>query len=333
MISFEDNIGRNRFFSIVSVLLFLCASGCKNNLSVFDARSTAVASASNNTGKIGGVVTEDQGDLQYLIFKQTNVPYDQIDSNAQEIADMYGPNDPNQKRLWGIGIWGINPLRQSPEEMQRLVNKAFDLAERLKAPIHFDIFFGQESFFTAYGQGSPVQWWNDPEMCEWSKLPGPGESPRCVPEWFNWGTWMQSPGLPALQSPKFRTFLIKQIREGFIAPFTIRYQGLKEKNLEYLFAGVALGGETGYFNHVDPNIPPSDRGIHGYASLHWAANLNPALLGGKEPFLLASNAREMMYWLNVTVVADWLRYITRFMMDETGLPRYKLYTHTVPGKP
>jgi hypothetical protein len=332
MSSLNGNKKRKIFLTIVAIFLFVCASGCKNNLSVFNARSGASVSNSHNTGKIGGGVTLDQGDLQYLIFKQTNVPYDQIDSNAQEIADMYGPNDPNQKRLWGIGIWGVNPLRQSPQEMQALVNKAFDLAERLKAPVHFDIFFGQESFFTAYGQGSPVQWWNDPEMCEWSKLPGPGESPRCVPEWFNWGTWMQSPGLPALQSPKFRSFLIKQIREGFIAPFTIRYQGLKEKNLEYLFAGVALGGETGYFNHVDPNIPPSDRGIHGYASLHWAANLNPALLGGKEPSLLASNAREMMWFLNVTIVADFLRYITRFMMDETGLPRYKLYTHTVPGE-
>ena len=321
-------------FPIMTTLLGLLV-GCTSPI---DDGRTVVTNASESSSvseESGMSLTTDQGDVQYVIYKLTHPgsptpsqAFAEVNAYADEIMKMNGPNDRRRKRAWGMGMWGINPLRQSPAEMAAVVNAGFDLAERLNVPVHFDIFVGAEEFFEAFGTGNQVAWWNDTDMCEWSQL----NTPRCTPNWFDWGTLVASKAKPACGSPKFRAFLQQQLRAGVFPTLAARYQRLKDNYNEYLFAGLALGGETQFDDQSSPRIPRSDWGVMGYNTLRYIVNLTPAMLGGRSVSDLVARPNELMAFLNVTAMNDFLRFFGKFIAEETGLPRYKLFTHIVAAE-
>ena len=321
-------IGTVLSLGLVSVLSDGCTSALK------EGRTSGKESSEKRAEQESGFsLTTDSGDVQYVIFKLTHTQsFAELNAWANQIYQVYGPNDRRRKRAWGIGVWGINPLRQSPAEMTNVINQGFDLAERLNVPVHFDILVGVEGFFTDYGSGNQVRWWDDTDMCEWSKL----NTPRCTPGWFDWGQVIDSnkPPMakPALGSPKFRAFLQQQLRAGVFPALAERYQRLKSNYNEYLFAGLALGGETQFDDQTNPRFPVSDWGIMGYNTLRYVANTTPAMLGGRSVADLVAHPTELKAFLNIAAVNDWMRFFSKFVAEESGLPRYKLFTHIVAAE-
>lgn len=266
--------------------------------------------------------------MQYLVMTLNNIPPQDFVARGREVVEFFDTKGSvASKRLLAIGIFGPNPLRESTTELATVIEKGFDMAETLDVPVKFRL----DDTIGIFPGSLEYAWWADPTMCESNQLPRPGEvAGPCRPQYFNWGSWLAAPGRPAYASPAWRSFLAKQIREGIFPSLKGRLQRLHDSGRTHLFAGFAIGTETGFHKIEAPEVPAAYRGILGMNSLHWMANTRPDLLGGRSPSALLADPNALLDVLNVALTWDYANFIGRLFSEEGGVPRHLLATHMVP---
>lgn len=296
-------------------------------------------------------VYEDTRDDKYIVMVFTNTHYEEVPSYAAEMRVLLGENDPNSDRMYAAGFIGPMLLTQSIEQMQAEVNTAFDMAERFNIPVYFQL-DDVNNYTTLFGGDAEVKYWEDPSMCEWIAFPEEGEEyggqnkygelPRF---WYNWGSWRVAKAVPNFASPKLQELIVHNLKEGFLKPLTERYNKLKKENKAYLFAGCAVGWEThipdySSDNHLLnlslDNLPRDyatgvqmyewEAAQYGYGALH-ALGYDQAKLDAEAAEKGISSKQHMKNIL-YQVIHDYSELLAKTVY-ETGVPRNKIFTHTV----
>ena len=265
------------------------------------------------------------------------------------LESVLGANDLQAAHQYAYGLGEVPLLTRSTAFLRRLVDDAFDLAEREGVPLmlHLDPEYGFFADTEKDPRDAPARkYWNEPRMREWLEFPAGGTLPARIPRpWFNWGSWVSpAPALPAFGSPEFLSFARAQLRDGVALPIARRLRRLRRAHREALFAGINVGWETHFLDNrgVDAGRPPEAvwpveaRGVRmrpwevggstGYASLHWR---------GWDAARLAAEARRRGSTPGATfdalrfgIVHDYMGALARTCV-RAGLSRARIYTHIV----
>ena len=244
------------------------------------------------------------------------------------------PADRDRQIGFGIVIKMLNTPR---EAIRKQVTSALDKAEATGYPvlIHVD-----DWNFTP-------QEWKDPEILEWTAFPKTGErfGPPVKRRWINWGSWLVAGPPPNVESSKFREYARERLEKDIADPIALRLKRWKTEGRSYLFAGLVVGWETGFYtaDTIDLTKRPSsedktfgaDELVRtGYAALtargHTAAAITErAQREGKTRNALMN---ELM-WGALHDYSEYLCDVSR----GAGLPRERIYTHytaigTVPDR-
>ncbi len=267
----------------------------------------------------------------------------------ESLKRLLGPLDPRSSHLYAFSASGLTPLTRSVPFLKTEIDQAFDAAEQEGVPLmlHIDPLYG----FGADGEtlatdGPAVKYWNDPEMREWAEFPVEGHFPAHIPRpWFNWGCWVSpASAVPALGSPKFLAFIVKQMREGIADPIVARVTRLQNLGKGYLYAGTNIGWETGMFRYrMDlPNLPSATLPIPisglkmqpweataqlGYASLYWTGWNQEKLAAeaGRRELPIQTVFDDLIFH----ILHDYNESVAKTLVD-AGLPKEQVFTHIVP---
>lgn len=262
-----------------------------------------------------GAVSADQG---------AEPTYLTILGQPEEFAAEFPPTRADAPRQIGFSIL-LYTLRTPPEHMARLVEQALDKAEATGYPvlIHCDDW--------NYPRASA-----DPEVVEWTAFPRRGErhGPLVWRRWINWGSWFTTEAPPNYESSRFRADLKQRLR-AIAEPIAHRLHRWRAEGRAYLFAGLVVGWESGYY--TAPAFPPDQRPRvgedelrdseivqTGYAALaargHTAESVRRRARreGKSEPQVL----RELMQ----DVVHDYTAFMAG-VCRSTGISRDRIYTH------
>lgn len=249
-----------------------------------------------------------------------------------EIPFLFGSLNEESPYKYAFGLPGPMLLTQSVEEMQEVINKAFDLAEQYDVPVYFQL-DDCNNYTNAFGSGASPKFYENPDWCEWVAFPTTGEdwggqSHRRLPNyWFNWGSWMHVEAFPCFQSAGLRQFVVQQMQQGVLNPLMLRYNKLISEGKEHLFAGMAIGWETHIPDYSSNNtninrnnlpvnslagdqMPLWEATEYGYHALH---------LKGYDDYNLAALD---------TVVHDYIELLSKTAYD-AGVPRNKIFSHIV----
>ena len=302
-------------------------------------------------GGCGEKALQDTRDDRYITMVFTNTHYEAVESYAPEMKMLLGENDPSSNRMYAAGYIGPMLLTQSIEQMREEVHMAFDMAEKFNIPVYFQL-DDINNYTTLFGGDAAVKYWEDPAMCEWIAFPEAGEEyggqkqygelPRF---WYNWGSWRVANPVPNFASPKFRELIVHNLKEGFLKPLNERYTQLKKEDKAYLFAGCAVGWET----HI-PDYTPDNRMLnlnannlpkdyatgkpmyewelaqYGYGALH-SLGYDQAKIDAEASERGISSKQHMKNIL-YGVIHDYSELLAKTVYD-AGVPRTKIYTHTV----
>lgn len=209
-----------------------------------------------------------------------------------EMNATFGPVRPDAARMIAFSPEPLPVLTRSVAVLKKIVNDAFDVAERENVPVAFHLdplYAWGADLEKSHAEAPSVKYWNDPDMREWAEFPAGGRYPVHIPrQWFNWGAWNSpAPAVPCLGSPKFLRFIKSQVMAGIARPMGARVRRLDREGRGYLFAGVNIGWETCIPINVgiDPSklptavwpvesrsltMRPWEAGAHlGYAALYW----------------------------------------------------------------
>ena len=179
--------------------------------------------------------------------------------------------------------------------------------------------------------------WDDPELVEWTDFPAPGEQfgPLAKRRWINWGSWIVANAPPNFESPKYKEWLASRLLEGVARPIVERLRKWRAEGREYLFAGLVLGWETGFYNVLayDPGNPPTagdevfqaDEAVWtGYAALT-ARGYNAAKLK-QLATEQGRSEKEVFYDLMMEVLHDHAESMA-LTCRRVGVPGNRIYTH------
>lgn len=315
-------MAKNLFITILGSLLMLIACGKRNS----------------------GI--ESQPEDRYIVFFLTNTSIDQAvggntgkDANSSynfisELPHLFGSMSESRRFKYAFGLPGPMLLTQSVSEMQVQVNKAFDAAEKYNVPVYFQL-DDCNNYTTQFGNGGSPKFYDNPDWVEWISFPQAGEKwggqskGRAPYYWFNWGNWMHAEAFPSFQSPGFRDFVVDRLKNGVLNPVNKRYQKLKDEGRAYLFAGLAVGWETHIPDYsssntilsVNPNSLPINV-LKGDQMQLWEASkygYNSLSILGKDEYDL-----NTLY----KVIHDYSELLSKTAF-ESGIPRNKIFTHTV----
>lgn len=217
-------------------------------------------------------------------------------------------------------------LKTSEEELALQVNAALDKAEQTGYPV----------FFHLDDWNFPEDW-KDPGMVEWTAFPKPGEpyGPLVRRRWINWGSWIVTAAPPNYESPEYKELLKTRIQKGVAGPIVQRLHQWNQSGKAYLFAGLTVGWETGFYSmtEIDPNNRPSsghevfqdDELVRtGFAALS-ARGYNQERIN-----LLCQeqgrNEEQVMYDLMVDVLHDHTQFMAQ-ITHESGIPIDRIYSH------
>lgn len=204
---------------------------------------------------------------RYIIFGLTGIAPEQADQALDEIVRFYGPNRAGSNHLYGFSFFQPMIYRHSPATLERYIDQGFQLALKHDMPflVQYDMLHNPPTI--GAGEQEIEPFYNDPEMCEWSDWPAPGESHGPIPRyWCTWGGWWSYPAFPALGSPKLRQLVTNQLQQGILKPVARWRAELRRQEKEYLFAGIKVGWETQIPDYrpgevlykLDPENPPVD---------------------------------------------------------------------------
>ena len=276
-----------------------------------------------------------------------------VESFRQDIPflkGVLGPDDGRAPHQYAYGVGEVPLLTRSTAFLRRIVDDAFDLAEREGVPImfHLDPMYGFFADTEKRPEDAPARkYWNEPRMREWLAFPAGKTLPDRIPRpWFNWGSWVSpAPALPAFGSPEFRRFAEAQLRDGVARPIARRLARLRRTNRGLLFAGINVGWETHFLDDrggVDPKNPPEAvwpveaRGVRmqpwevggdtGYASLYWQGWSAARLVD--EAARRKTTPAALFDSLRFGIVHDYMGDLARACV-RAGLARERIYTHVV----
>ncbi len=217
-------------------------------------------------------------------------------------------------------------LKTSETELAKQVNAALDQAERTGYPV----------FFHLDDWNFPEDW-KDPSMIEWTAFPKPGEQygPTVRRRWINWGSWIVTPPPPNYESPRYQELLRSRLTKGVAQPIAERLRHWKESEKTYLFAGIAVGWETGFYNltEIDPkNRPTSGSEVFqddelvrtGYAALS-TRGYNDEKIHALALERCQSD-EQVMYDLMVDVLHDHTGFMAKTCL-QAGIPVQRIYSH------
>lgn len=283
---------------------------------------------------------------RYIVFFLTNTSVDQADklntgkdadtrhTFVGEIPQIFGPIKKNNPYKYAYGMPGPMLLTQSVEQMKYQINKAFDIAEKYNVPVYFQI-DDCNNYTTQFGGGADPKYYENPDWCEWTSFQTEGEqwggqsNGRLPYFWFNWGAWMHAKAFPCFQSPGFCEFIVNQLKKGVLEPLNERYQNLIAGGREYLFAGMAIGWETHIpdystnntiLNVRHDNLPNNT--LQGDQMKEWEA----AAYGYNSLYLLGKKEYDLQTLY--AVIHNYTELLAKTTF-ESGIPRHKIFTHTV----
>jgi hypothetical protein len=254
----------------------------------------------------------------------------------ETFSKQYPAMPADRDRQIGFGVV-IKMLNTPREAIRQQVAAALDQAETTGYPvlIHVD-----DWNFT------PPEW-KDPEIVEWTAFPEPGErfGPPVKRRWINWGSWRVVGPPPNVESSKFREYARERLEKDIAGPIALRLKRWKTEGRSYLFAGLVVGWETGFYTADTINLknrPTSgeqtfgddERVRTGYAALtargYTAADITER--AQREGKTRNAVMNELM-WGALHDYSEYLCDISR----RAGLPRERIYTHytaigTVPDR-
>jgi hypothetical protein len=299
---------------------------------------------------IGQNITKDPFPVdlknRYIVFFLTNTSVDQADrintgkdadnryTFVGELPQIFGQIKENSPYKYAYGLPGPMLLTQSVEQMQYIINKAFDIAEKNNVPVYFQL-DDCNNYTPEFGDDASPKFYDNPKWCEWisfadsTEVWGGQSNGRLPYFWFNWGAWMHAEAFPCFQDEGFRDFVVTQLKEGVLKPLNKRYKKLVSENREYLFAGMAIGWETHIpdysKNNTILNVSSDDLPINvleGDQMKEWEAReygYNSLQLLGKSQY-----DRQTLY----SVIHDYTELLAKTVF-ESGIPKNKIFTHIV----
>ncbi|MDR3626202.1 MAG: hypothetical protein P4L45_05190, partial [Ignavibacteriaceae bacterium] len=208
----------------------------------------------------------------------------------------------------------------------------------------------EEDLDSAESSGYPVLLklddWNfnsassDSDMVEWTGWPAQGHKygHPVDKRWINWGEWfwVETPG--NFESIKFRKEIECKLVSVIIPPIVARLKKWRAENREYLFAGIVVGWETGYYNmkgYGTINLNPlpayknltykeSDEINTGYAALSSRGYTRDSV---KHLSSMQNKSEEqVIHDLMTDVAHDYAEFWARICC-QNGIPRERIYTH------
>jgi hypothetical protein len=249
--------------------------------------------------------------------------------DPETFAEAFRPQPPENPRQVGFGTL-IYTLKTPTDAIREQVEDALDTAERTGYPVLFQL---DDWNFPEQSQ--------DPALVEWTDWPQEGTShgPLVKRRWINWGTWFTAGPPPNFESPRFRAQLEQRIEEAIAKPIAARLDRWRAEGKGYLFAGVVVGWETGFYTmtHVDRSNPPAFQGRvfeedeivrTGYAALTTRGYTKPSI---KRIAAQCSTTEEKVM---DAILHDLLHDYTAFwakMLAEGGVPHRRIYSHYTPA--
>jgi len=161
----------------------------------------------------------------------------------------------------------------------------------------------------------PPEWKHDPAITEWTDWNGT----LCGGRDIEWATDNPQNPPPNFESAAFRALLGPRLDAVFGA-IAGRVRGWEAAGEDYLFAGVALGWESGYYTEFDGPAPFRT----GFAALTSRGIGDADITAG-------AAARGVTYWEEFDarmydVVHDYVAWICE-RATSAGIPRERVYTH------
>lgn len=254
----------------------------------------------------------------------------------ENFSKQYPAVPANRERQIGFGIV-IKMLNTPREAIRQQVAAALDKAEATGYPvlIHVD-----DWNFT------PSEW-KDPEMVEWTAFPETGErfGPPVKRRWINWGSWVVAGPPPNVESSKFREYARERLEKDIAGPIALRLKRWETEGRAYLFAGLVVGWESGFYTADTINLKNRPTfGKHtfgadelvrtGYAALTARGYTAAAITERAQREGKTRNA--LMNELMWGALHDYSEFLCD-VSQRAGLSRERIYTHytaigTVPDR-
>lgn len=243
----------------------------------------------------------------------------------EAFSDTYPPSAPSAPRQIGFATV-LYTLKTPREALAEQVNAALDKAEGTGYPVFFHL-----------DDWNFPDTWDNPAMVEWTGFPEPGEAygPPVRRRWLNWGSWIVTPPPPNFESPAFRALLRDRVANGVATPVAERLRRWAETGQTHLFAGMAVGWETGFYTApaVDLANPPTADGQTfeageqvrtGYAALS-ARGENEASIA-REARQRGVTTERALFERMADVLHDYTEFLAR-TCHEAGIPSDRVYSH------
>ncbi|MDR3626821.1 MAG: discoidin domain-containing protein [Ignavibacteriaceae bacterium] len=180
----------------------------------------------------------------------------------------------------------------------------------------------------------------DSELVEWTGWPANGHKygPLVKRRWINWGTWFTVEAPRNYESSKLRLEIENKLVNGVIPPIVNRLAKWQSSGKQYLFAGLVVGWESGYYTMkgygtINLNPLPTYNGITysdsdevntGYAALTSKGYTLDSVK--KIASLEGKTEDQVIHGLMSNVVQDYIAFWTKTCY-ENGIPQNRIYTH------
>jgi hypothetical protein len=267
--------------------------------------------------------------LSQTLSAQSNDPaYLTILGWPGTFTQQFNPGIKERRRQIAFGIM-LKTLITPVKELRIQVKQALDTAEQTGYPVLFQL--------DDWNYNPPS---SDPNLVEWTTWPASGQSYGSLVKrrWINWGTWFWVEAPRNYESPVLRADVKQRLQRGVLPLITARLRKWNKEGRGYLFAGIVVGWESGYYTIKGTgviNLKPlpayngvtygdSDEVNTGYAALT-ARGYTPdsvKQLAVKENKTEAQVIHDIM----AVVVHDYSEFWANLCF-KSGLPRERIYTH------
>ena len=228
-----------------------------------------------------------------------------IVNGVDDFTRDFPPPDPGDLRMACSGTIH-HTLRTPAASLLAEVTAALDAAEASGYPVFLT--FDDWNF-------PPPEWALDPAITEWTDWSGT----LCQGRDIEWMSDNPQPPPPNVASPAFRA-LTAPTWDLVLGAIADRARTWEAQGRGYLFAGVTLGWESGYYTEFDGAAPFRT----GYAALTSRGIDAAALQAG-------ADLRGVTYWEEFdarmyAIIHDYVAWIAERAVG-AGIPRERIYTH------
>jgi hypothetical protein len=195
----------------------------------------------------GTCSTNDPNDIEYLIFWPP-IPVGRLPDvkGIDSFAAKLGTTGDGKTRQLGVGD-GIPVWASEDSKIRQQIKLRFDIAEQTNIAVHFNV-------------DDHIGWDERPDLWNWydPTRRGYNSDNRKNVEWYDWegspnkrryftpvGTASQTSHM-CYNSPAIQKEIVRIISQVVGPALRKEIDNLKQKNKEYLFAGITVGAEAGF---------------------------------------------------------------------------------------